>query len=63
MDFDMKGCKFTWMSNPRDGFITTEKLDRVLGNWSWRADHPHTVAIALPIISSYHSLIILIPSP
>lgn len=63
MDFDLKGCKFTWMSNPRDGFVTREKLDRVLGNWSWRSDHPHAVAIALPIISSDHSPLILIPSP
>lgn len=63
MDLDMKGCKFTWTSNPRNGFITREKLDKALVNWSWRQDHPHAMAIALPIISSYHSPIILIPCP
>lgn len=30
MDTDLKGCNFTWVSNPRDGVITKEKLDRVL---------------------------------
>lgn len=29
MDLELKGCKFTWISNPRDEVTTKEKLDRV----------------------------------
>lgn len=32
VDMNLKGCSFTWMSNPRNGFITREKLDMVLYN-------------------------------
>lgn len=60
---DFKGCKYTWNSNPREGFVTREKLDIVFVNWNWRIDHPHVSAIVLPIISSDHSPIIFIPSP
>lgn len=63
MDFDLKGSKFTWTSNPRDGFVTCEKLDRVLVNWAWRSLFPHDVALALPIISSDHAPIIFYPKP
>ena len=35
MDIEVKGCRFTWASNPRNGFITNEKIDRLLANWSW----------------------------
>lgn len=27
MDVDLKGCKYTWVSNPRGGFVTKEKID------------------------------------
>lgn len=27
LDLDLKGCGFTWFSNPRNGFVTKEKLD------------------------------------
>lgn len=59
MDMDLKGCKFTWVSNPRDGVVTREKLDRVLVNWEWRSVFPHAISEALPIISSDHSPILL----
>ena len=26
--FDIKGCKYTWFSNPRDGFTTKEMIDK-----------------------------------
>lgn len=29
MDLDLNGCKYTWVSNPREGFVTREKLDSV----------------------------------
>ncbi|RYQ79361.1 hypothetical protein Ahy_Scaffold6g108098 isoform A [Arachis hypogaea] len=32
MDVDLKGSKYTWFSNPRNNFITRERLDRVLVN-------------------------------
>lgn len=63
MDMDLKGCKFTWMSNPRDGFSTKEKLDRVLVNWEWRTVFPHALSEALLIISSDHSPIFLTVKP
>lgn len=55
MDMDLKGCKFTWVSNPRNRKVTREKLERVLVNWPWRSFIPHALAIALPIVSSDHS--------
>ncbi|KAJ1377318.1 Endonuclease/exonuclease/phosphatase superfamily [Sesbania bispinosa] len=63
MDLELKGCKFTWSSNPRNGFVTREKLDRVLVNWPWRTCYEHALAAALPQISSYHSPILLWPYP
>lgn len=27
MDLDLKGCRCTWHSNPRDGFVTRECID------------------------------------
>lgn len=63
MDLDLKGSKYTWFSNPRDGFVTREKLDRVLVNWPWRMEYQHAIAIALPIISSDHAPVSLNPTP
>lgn len=62
-DLDLKGCRFTWSSNPRNGIVVREKLDRVLINWPWRVSFPHAIAVALPAVSSDHSLIIFHPSP
>ncbi|KAJ1387510.1 Endonuclease/exonuclease/phosphatase superfamily [Sesbania bispinosa] len=59
MDLHLKGCKYTWVSNPRNGFITREKLDRVLVNWPWRDLYSNAMAIALPPNSSDHSPIIM----
>lgn len=63
MDLQFKGCKYTWASNPRNGFITREKLDRVLVNWPWRSHYPHAIGLALPFVSSDHSPIVLQPAP
>lgn len=59
MDLDLKGCKFTWISNPRNGIITRDKLDRVLVNWAYREIFSHAISIALPIVNSDHSIIVL----
>lgn len=58
MDLELKGCKYTWQSNPKQGFITRERIDRVLANWSWRSLFPNARAIAYPSISSDHSPIL-----
>ncbi|XP_057432608.1 uncharacterized protein LOC130725388 [Lotus japonicus] len=63
MDIDLKGCKFTWHNNPRDGFVTREKIDRVLVNWRWRALFQNATAIAYPQITSDHSPILFDHSP
>lgn len=63
MEMELQGCSFTWMSNPRNGVIVKEKLDRVLANWPWRSDHPNAIATALPIVSSDHSPIVFQPFP
>lgn len=63
MDLDLKGNKFTWKSNPRDGFVIREKIDRVLTNWAWRTQYPHALAISLPIITSDHAPIVLQLTP
>lgn len=55
MDMALKGCKFTWCSNPRQGQVTKEKLDMILVNWPWRSLYPKSAGIALPMVSSDHS--------
>lgn len=57
------GCKFTWTSNPRNGFLTKEKIDRVIYNWHWKMQYPHATALALPAITSDHSPILVEPIP
>ncbi|XP_072058205.1 uncharacterized protein [Arachis hypogaea] len=59
MDLDLKGGRFTWFSNPRNVFITREKIDRVLANWEWRALYQQASLTALPAISSDHCPIVL----
>lgn len=63
MDLDLKGNCFTWAGNPRDGVVTCQKIDRVIVNWSWRDLYPNDVGIAMPIINSDHSPIVLLPQP
>lgn len=63
MDLEIKGCKFTWMSNPRNGVVTKQKIDRALSNWAWRELFPHSLATAQPIGNSDHAPIILKPVP
>ncbi|KAJ1388361.1 Endonuclease/exonuclease/phosphatase superfamily [Sesbania bispinosa] len=59
MDMEVKGCKFTWHSNPRNGFVTQERLDRVLVNMAWRMQFEHALGTALPPVSSDHSPLVL----
>ena len=63
MDFDVKGCKFTWYSNPRDGIVTRERIDRCVANWQWRSSYPNAVVQAQPAISSDHCPLILFAKP
>lgn len=63
MDFDLKGCSFTWTSNSRNGEVVKEKLDRVLVNLPWRMSFQNALALALPAISSDHSPILLSLDP
>lgn len=63
MELELKGCRFTWASNPWNGVIVREKLDRALGNWPWRSSFPHATVTALPLVSSDHSHLIFIPAP
>lgn len=63
MDMELKGCRFTWVSNPRDGLVTKEKIGRVLVNCDWRLMLPNATVVALPMVNSGHSPIILHPSP
>lgn len=63
MDLELKGSKFTWVSNPRRGFVTRERLDRALVNWPLRGLYPNALAEALPILSSDHAPIVLHLNP
>ncbi|RYQ86159.1 hypothetical protein Ahy_B10g105840 [Arachis hypogaea] len=59
MDLELKGSKFTWFSNPRDGVVTRERIDSALVNWKWKQMFNHARLTALPAISSDHCLLIL----
>ncbi|RYQ85067.1 hypothetical protein Ahy_B10g104568 [Arachis hypogaea] len=59
MDFELQGTKFTWFSNPRNGFVTKERIDRVLANWEWRRAFQHATISALPAMSSDYTPLVL----
>lgn len=63
IDMDLKGEKFTWRSNPRNGFVTREKIDRVLVNWPWRSGYPHALVLSLPMVTSDHTPLVLQLTP
>nr|XP_025616741.1 uncharacterized protein LOC112709055 [Arachis hypogaea] len=63
IDIDLKGNKYTWYSNPRNNFITRERLDRVLVNWNWLHIHQNVILKAAPAISSDHCALILETQP
>ncbi|RYR46711.1 hypothetical protein Ahy_A07g032492 [Arachis hypogaea] len=63
MDLELKGKKFTWFSNPRNGFITRERLDRVLVKWEWREVFSNAILMAIPAVSSDHSLLVVNMEP
>lgn len=63
IDLDLKGCKYTWVSNPMDGHVTKQKIDHIVVNWDWLAMFPHAIGIALPIVNSDHSPLLLKPKP
>ncbi|KAJ1434100.1 Endonuclease/exonuclease/phosphatase superfamily [Sesbania bispinosa] len=55
MDMEMKEGRFTLFSNPKQGVVTREKIDRVLVNANWRFLFPHATVTALLTIYSDHS--------
>ncbi|XP_072074439.1 uncharacterized protein [Arachis hypogaea] len=59
MDLELKGNKFTWFSNPREGLVTRERLDRAMVNWKWRQAFSNASLTALPAITSDHCPLIL----
>lgn len=63
IDLELKGCNYTWVSNPGDGQDTKQKIDRIIANWDWLSMFPHAIGIALPIINSDHSPLVLKPKP
>ncbi|RYQ95593.1 hypothetical protein Ahy_B08g090948 [Arachis hypogaea] len=63
IDIDLKGSRYTWYSNPRNNFVTRERLDRVLVNWKWLSLHQNVVLKAAPAISSDHCALILETQP
>src|ERR1044072_7911476 len=63
VDLELKGNRFTWISNPRQGHYTRERLDRVLVNWGWRNLYPNAMGTALPIVNSDHAPVSLVLKP
>ncbi|RYR17605.1 hypothetical protein Ahy_B03g062308 [Arachis hypogaea] len=63
IDLELKGGGFTWFSNPRNGFVTRERIDMALGNWQWRMMYPHAYLSSMPATSSDHSPLILDLNP
>ncbi|XP_015946638.1 uncharacterized protein LOC107471660 [Arachis duranensis] len=62
-DLELQGMKYTWFSNPRNGCVTKERLDRALVNWEWRRVFEHATLSALPHISSDHCPLVLNVKP
>ncbi|RYR00402.1 hypothetical protein Ahy_B07g088524 [Arachis hypogaea] len=63
MDIDLKGSRYTWYSNPRNNFVTRERLDRVLVNWKWLNIHQNVILRVALAISSDHCALILETQP
>ncbi|RYR77281.1 hypothetical protein Ahy_A01g001732 [Arachis hypogaea] len=63
LDLELQGMKYTWFSNPRNGCVTKERLDRVLANWEWRKMFQNATLSAFPPISSDHTHLILNVNP
>ncbi|XP_072054760.1 uncharacterized protein [Arachis hypogaea] len=63
LDLELQGMKYTWFSNPRNGCVTKERLDRVLAIWEWRKMFQNATLSALPPISSDHTPLILNVNP
>ncbi|RYR79498.1 hypothetical protein Ahy_A01g004314 [Arachis hypogaea] len=59
MDIDLKEKKFTWFSNPRNGFVIRERIDRALVNWEWRRLYQNATFATLPGIGSDHCPLVL----
>lgn len=43
--------------------VTRQKIDRILVNWASRRMFPHALGIALPIVNSDYSPLVLKPKP
>ncbi|RYQ82874.1 hypothetical protein Ahy_B10g101453 [Arachis hypogaea] len=63
IDVDLKGSKFKWFSNPKNNFITKEKLDRVIVNWKWIQIYQNAILKASPAVSSDHCALISVTQP
>lgn len=63
MDQELKCFKVAWISNPRDGIITKQKIGRILVNWGRRDLYPLAIGLALPIANSDHSPLVLLLNP
>ena len=48
MDIVLKGSKFMWFSNPHNGMVIKERIDRMLVNWEWREVLTNAVVTTLP---------------
>ncbi|RYR06188.1 hypothetical protein Ahy_B06g085975 [Arachis hypogaea] len=59
MDINLKGRKFTWFSNPMNGFVTRERLDKVIVKWEWRRLYQNATLTALPAIEFDHCPLVL----
>ncbi|RYR78811.1 hypothetical protein Ahy_A01g003669 [Arachis hypogaea] len=59
MDLDLKGGKFTWFSNPRNGFVIREKIDMALVNWEWMSMYQNASLSLMSAVSSDHCPLIL----
>ncbi|RYR12056.1 hypothetical protein Ahy_B04g069576 [Arachis hypogaea] len=58
-----KGQNTYGFSNPRNGFVTKERIDRVIANWEWRRAFQHATLSALPTINSDHTPLVLNVKP
>ncbi|RYR47373.1 hypothetical protein Ahy_A07g033305 [Arachis hypogaea] len=63
MDLDLKEGRFTWFSNPKNGFVTRERIDMTLVNWEWRLLFENASLSTMPAISSDYCPLSLDPKP
>lgn len=62
MDFDVKGCKYTWFSNLREQFVIKDRIDKCVANWEWSC-YPNAVVEVIPVVTLDHCHPILMAIP